>query len=49
MNDKKKNQTNYRKGVSSTPNSKNTHKKEFKTKPKDGFILCKGNNFRILS
>ena len=41
MNDKKKNQTNYRKGISSN-NQSETHKKEFKTKQKDGYVLYKG-------
>ena len=41
MNDKKKNQTNYRKGISSN-NQGGTHKKEFKTKQKDGYVLYKG-------
>ena len=40
MNDKKKNQTNYRKGISS--NKGGTHKKEFRTKQKDGYVLYKG-------
>ena len=41
MNDKKKNQTNYRKGISFN-NQGGTHKKEFKTKQKDGYVLYKG-------
>lgn len=41
MNDKKRNQTNYRKGISSV-NKEDTYKKEFKTKQKDGYILYKG-------
>ena len=42
MNDKKKNQTNYRKGISSNDNQSGTHKKEFRVKQKDGYIICKG-------
>ena len=41
MNDKKKNQTNYRKGISSNNQSK-PYRKEFKTKQKEGYVLCKG-------
>lgn len=41
MNDKKKNQTNYRKGILSN-NQGGTPKKEFKTKQKDGYVLYKG-------
>lgn len=41
MNDKKKNQTNYRKGISSN-NQGETHKKEFRTKQKEGYVLYKG-------
>ena len=42
MNDKRKNQTNYRKGISSDNRQSRTYKKEFKTKQKDGYILHKG-------
>ena len=41
MNDKKKNQTNYRKGISSN-NQDKTRKKEFKSKQKDGYVSYKG-------
>ena len=41
MNDKKKNQTNYRKGISSNDQGK-TYKKDFRTKQKDGYVLYKG-------
>lgn len=42
MNDKKRNQTNYRKGISSNNQQGRTYKKEFKTKQKDGYVLYKG-------
>ena len=42
MNDRKKNQINYRKDISSNNNQGGTHKKEFKAKQKDGYIICKG-------
>lgn len=40
MNDRKKNQTNYRKGISSDNNKKPN--KESKKKQKDGYIIVKG-------
>lgn len=43
-NDKRRSQTNYRKGldINSVPVHQVQHKKDFKTKPKDGYILYKG-------
>lgn len=43
-NDRRKTQTNYRKGISfeNVPNSFNQHKKESKNKLKDGYVVCKG-------
>lgn len=42
MNDKKKNQTNYRKGISSNVYTKNTKNVKNNKKEKEGFVICKG-------